>query len=192
MKKINQLIKNYLDWSNDSKKFIKIFQIIFYYIPAVLIPIGALVACWEAGADEYMGGLVKVFVIIWALVFGYFSFKILWSRAKDLLTEVDANKYFVIPALAHYLRTYGEVFGAVCFTIPIFLIGAQIAAIGGVFEPYIFYDVPIMVEIMYFLGDFPIIGIFIFPLYGYFILLFAKLMSESLTALVDIANNTSK
>ena len=55
MEKINQLIKNYLDWSNDSKKFIKIFQIIFYYIPAVLIPIGALVACFGAGADEYMG-----------------------------------------------------------------------------------------------------------------------------------------
>ena len=85
------------------------------------MPIGALATCF--GTLEYTGGIVKVFAIIWALVFGYFSFKILWSRAKDLLTEVDTNKYFVIPALAHYLRTYGEVFGAVCFTIPIFLIG---------------------------------------------------------------------
>ena len=188
MKKINQFIKNYLDWSNDSKKFIKLFQIIFYYIPAVLMPIGALAICFGSGALEYMGGIVKVFAIIWALVFGYISFKILCSRAKDLLTEVDTNKYFVIPALAHYLRTYGEVFGAVCFTIPIFLIGAQIAAIGDGFDPYMFYDVPIMNS----LGSIPIIGIFIFPLYGYFILLFTKLISESLTALVDIANNTSK
>lgn len=188
MKKINQLIKNYLDWSNDSKKFIKIFQIIFYYIPAVLMPIGALATCFGP-LLEYTGGIVKVFAIIWALVFGYFSFKILWSRAKDLLTEVDTNKYFVIPALAHYLRTYGEVFGAVCFTIPIFLIGVQIAAIGDGFESYyMFQDVPIMRS----LGGIPIIGIFILPLYGYFILLFTKLISESLTALVDIANNTSK
>ncbi len=186
MKKINQIIKNYLGWSNDSKKFIKIFQIIFYYIPAVLMPIGALATCF--GTLEYTGAIVKVFAIIWALVFGYFSFKILWSRAKDLLTEVDTNKYFVIPALAHYLRTCGEIFGAVCFTIPIFLIGVQIAAIGGGFDPYMFYDVPIMNS----LGGIPIIGIFIFPLYGYFILLFTKLISESLTALVDIANNTSK
>jgi hypothetical protein len=188
MKKINQFIKNYLDWSNDSKKFIKLFQIIFYSIPAVLMPIGVLATCFGSGALEYTGGIVKVFAIIWALVFGYISFKILWSRAKDLLTEVDTNKYFVIPALAHYLRTYGEVFGAVCFTIPIFLIGVQIAAIGDGFDSYMFYDVPLMNS----LGSFPIIGIFIFPLYGYFILLFTKLISESLTALVDIANNTSK
>ena len=189
MNKINQLIKNYLDWSNDSKKFVKIFQIIFYYIPAVLVPVGALAVCFGPESFAYLGGMTKFFVIIWVLVFGYISFKILCSRAKDLLTEVDANKYFVIPALAHYLRTYGEVFGAVCFTIPIFLIGAQIDAIFGYgFDPYMFYNVPIMNS----LGSFPIIGILIFPLYGYFILLFAKLMSESLTAIVDIANNTSK
>ena len=43
MKEINQLIENYLNWSNDSKKFIKIFQILFYYIPAILIPLGVLI-----------------------------------------------------------------------------------------------------------------------------------------------------
>jgi len=188
MKKINQLIKNYLDWSNDPKKFIKIFQIIFYYIPAVLIPTGTLAACFGSELFEYMGDIVKVFIIIWALVFGYFSFKILWSRAKDLLTEVETNKYFVIPALAHYLRTYGEVFGAVCFTIPIFLIGLQIDAITIGQYDFVGYDIPLIRS----LGYFPIIGIFIFPLYGYFILLSFKLISESLTALVDIANNTSK
>lgn len=187
MNKINQLIKNYLDWSNDSKRFIKLFQIIFYYLPAVLTPIGALAACFGSGALTYAGGIMKVFVIIWALVFGYISFIILWSRAKDLLTELDTNKYFVIPALAHYLRTYGEVFGAACFTFPIVSIGAQIAAIGDG-DPYIFYDVPVLNS----LGSLPIIGILIFPLYGYFILLFTRLISESLTAIVDIANNTSK
>ena len=42
------------------------------------------------------------------------------------------------------------------------------------------------------LGELPIIGIFILPLYGYFVLLSAKLISESLTAVVEIANNTRK
>ena len=131
-----------------------------------------------------------IFGIIWALVFGYFSFNILWRRAKDLLSEVDTNKYFVIPALAHYIRTSGEVIGAVCFTFPILLIGLQISSmLGGYYVREDLFDgMPLLEN----LGGLPIIGIFILPLYGYFVLLFAKVISESLTAVVDIANNTRK
>ena len=42
------------------------------------------------------------------------------------------------------------------------------------------------------LSGIPIAGIVILPLFGYFALIFVKLVSESLTALVDIANNTTK
>ena len=192
MKKINQLIENYLNWSNDSKKFIKIFQILFYYIPAILIPLGVLITIINMLTDgfRYNSIILLIFGIIWALVFGYFSFNILWRRAKDLLSEVDSNKYFVIPALAHYIRTYGEVIGAVCFTFPILLIGLQISYLLGnqYWGDYLFDGMPLMENF----GGLPIIGIFILPLYGYFVLLFAKLISESLTALVDIANNTRK
>jgi len=191
MKKINQLIENYLNWSNDSKKFIKIFQILFYYIPAILIPLGVFIKTIELLTE---GGsypiILMIFGIIWALVFGYFSFNILWRRAKDLLSEVDTNKYFVIPALAHYIRTSGEVIGAVCFTFPILLIGLQISSmLGGYYVREDLFDgMPLLEN----LGGLPIIGIFILPLYGYFVLLFAKVISESLTAVVDIANNTRK
>ena len=191
MKKINQLIENYLNWSNDSKKFIKIFQILFYYIPAILIPLGVFIKTIELLIEggEYLSIILMIFGIIWALVFGYFSFNILWRRAKDLLSEVDTNKYFVIPALAHYIRTSGEVIGAVCFTFPILLIGLQISALLGYsYVDYLFDGMPLMEN----LGGLPIIGIFILPLYGYFVLLFAKVISESLTAVVDIANNTRK
>jgi hypothetical protein len=191
MKKINQLIENYLNWSNDSKKFIKIFQILFYYIPAILIPLGVFIKTIELLTEggEYLSIILMIFGIIWALVFGYFSFNILWRRAKDLLSEVDTNKYFVIPALAHYIRTSGEVIGAVCFTFPILLIGLQISdLLGNFYGDYLFDGMPLMEN----LGGLPIIGIFILPLYGYFVLLFAKVISESLTAVVDIANNTRK
>jgi len=191
MKKINQLIENYLTWSNDSKKFIKIFQILFYYIPAILIPLGVFIKTIELLIEggEYLSIILMIFGIIWALVFGYFSFNILWRRAKDLLSEVDTNKYFVIPALAHYIRTSGEVIGAVCLTFPILLIGLQISALLGYsYVDYLFDGMPLMEN----LGGLPIIGIFILPLYGYFVLLFAKVISESLTAVVDIANNTRK
>tara|TARA_B110000902_G_C14140336_1_gene525478 strand:+ start:165 stop:740 length:576 start_codon:yes stop_codon:yes gene_type:complete len=191
MKKINQLIENYLNWSNDSKKFIKIFQILFYYIPAILIPLGVLITIiqWLTEGGGYYPIILLIFGIIWALVFGYFSFNILWRRAKDLLSEVDSNKYFVIPALAHYIRTYGEVIGAVCFTFPILLIGLQISVLLDNYDSYYLFDgIPFMENI----GELPIIGIFILPLYGYFVLLSAKLISESLTAVVEIANNTRK
>ena len=191
MKEINQLIENYLNWSNDSKKFIKIFQILFYYIPAILIPLGVFIKTIELLIEggEYLSIILMIFGIIWALVFGYFSFNILWRRAKDLLSEVDTNKYFVIPALAHYIRTSGEVIGAVCFTFPILLIGLQISALLGYsYVDYLFDGMPLMEN----LGGLPIIGIFILPLYGYFVLLSAKLISESLTAVVEIANNTRK
>jgi len=191
MKEINQLIENYLNWSNDSKKFIKIFQILFYYIPAILIPLGVLITIINMLTDGggYYPIILLIFGIIWALVFGYFSFNILWRRAKDLLSEVDSNKYFVIPALAHYIRTSGEVIGAVCFTFPILLIGLQISALLGYsYVDYLFDGMPLMEN----LGGLPIIGIFILPLYGYFVLLSAKLISESLTAVVEIANNTRK
>jgi len=191
MKKINQLIENYLNWSNDSKKFIKIFQILFYYIPAILIPLGVFIKTIELLTE---GGsypiILMIFGIIWALVFGYFSFNILWRRAKDLLSEVDTNKYFVIPALAHYIRTSGEVIGAVCFTFPILLIGLQISSMRGGY--YVREDLFDGMPLLENLGGLPIIGIFILPLYGYFVLLFAKVISESLTAVVDIANNTRK
>ena len=189
MKKINQLIENYLNWSNDSKKFIKIFQILFYYIPAILIPLGVLITIIQWLTDAIESIILLIFGIIWALVFGYFSFNILWRRAKDLLSEVDSNKYFVIPALAHYIRTYGEVIGAVCFTFPILLIGLQISTLLGEFDPYYLFNGVLFMEN---LGELPIIGIFILPLYGYFVLLSAKLISESLTAVVEIANNTRK
>ena len=192
MKKINQLIENYLNWSNDSKKFIKIFQILFYYIPAILIPLGVLITIINMLTDgfRYNSIILLIFGIIWALVFGYFSFNILWRRAKDLLSEVDSNKYFVIPALAHYIRTSGEVIGAVCFTFPILLIGLQISYLLGnqYWGDYLFDGMPLMENF----GGLPIIGIFILPLYGYFVLLSAKLISESLTAVVEIANNTRK
>lgn len=182
MKKINQIIENYLNWSNDSKKFIKIFQILFYYIPAIITPLGAFAFIMQTFNYTI---ITLIFGIIWAIVFGYLSFNILWKRAKDLLSEVDSNKYFVIPTLTHYIRTYGEVIGAVCFTLPISLIGIQIS---GVDAYYLFEGIPLMENLSYI----PILGIFILPLYGYFTLLFVKLISESLTALVDIANNTSK
>jgi hypothetical protein len=189
MKKINQLIENYLNWSNDSKKFIKIFQILFYYIPAILIPLGVLITIINMLTEAGSYLILMIFGIIWALVFGYFSFNILWRRAKDLLSEVDSNKYFVIPALAHYIRTYGEVIGAVCFTFPILLIGLQISVLVDYYDSYYLFDgIPFMENI----GELPIIGIFILPLYGYFVLLSAKLISESLTAVVEIANNTRK
>jgi len=190
MKEINQLIENYLNWSNDSKKFIKIFQILFYYIPAILIPLGVLITIINMLTDGggYYPIILLIFGIIWALVFGYFSFNILWRRAKDLLSEVDSNKYFVIPALAHYIRTYGEVIGAVCFTFPILLIGLQISIL-AFNEAYSLFD---GIPLLEYLGGLPIIGIFILPLYGYFVLLSAKLISESLTAVVEIANNTRK
>ena len=59
MKKINQLIENYLNWSNDSKKFIKIFQILFYYILyAPLLKVASypdsIIGCEENAANLFV------------------------------------------------------------------------------------------------------------------------------------------
>lgn len=194
MKKINDIIKKYLNWCNNSKKFIKIFQIIFYYVPAILTPL-LLLATYIRDFENlfyYHPIFYSVLMLIWIIVFGYFNFKILWTRAKDLSQEVDNKKYFVIPTLGHYIKTNGELIAALCLTLPILLIGIQFLVIFGYngYDTYddLFGNIPIMQS----LSGIPIAGVVILPLYGYFALIFVKLVSESLTALVDIANNTTK
>lgn len=181
---MKKIIEKYLDWSSSSIKFIKVFQILFYYVPAILIPIGGVFYIFKINNNsvDIEGVLISFFII----AASFAAFKILWIRASNLIDEVGGNSYFIIPALSHNFRTSAEVVAAFLFLSPIVFIGSQINELtyGSSYMEYI----PMLRPF----SGIPILGVIIGPIYGYVILFLSKGISESFTAVIDIANNTSK
>ena len=184
MNKINSLITKLLDWSNHSQKFLKIFQILYYYVPAVVAPIYGLVAI--IASFQFGASVSSVGMILFAILASYACFKIYWSRAKDLLNSLENSKFFIVPAICHVIRTSGEIVFAISMASPVLLIFVQIDVLasgyGGILDSL---DLD-------FLAGLPILGVILAPLYGYFIMIGTKLVSELLSAVVTIANNTAK
>lgn len=181
---MKKIIEKYLDWSSSSIKFIKVFQILFYYVPAVLIPIGGVFCILKI--NNFSVDIEGIFISLFIIAASFAAFKILWIRASSLIDELSGNSYFIIPALSHNFRTSGEVVAAFMFLSPIVFIGSQLNVI---ISQITYMD---NISLLRSFSLVPIIGVVIGPICGYVILFLSKGISESFTAVIDIANNTSK
>jgi hypothetical protein len=170
MKKLLTPIKNLLTWIDNPKSFLKIFQVLYYYLPAAVICIiPILMVLYDNDA------LVLVFLLPVALL----SFCIYIIRGKELLEMTDINKkFFILPAIGHYLKTSSEIYAAIVLLSPLTLLmgsfGPEDLGIG-----FLDYQPDLLV-----------------PLYttiiAYLILFIGKYISEVFVSIAHIANNIKK
>ena len=176
--KLSSFVDIFLDWSNSPKKFLKIFQILSYYLPAVLTPVAGLYFIVNIFKIPFFG-LTHIGLILTIILASFFVFRVYWSRAKDFLSSSQGNDFFIIPSIAHLVRTGGEAFFAFAATTPIAFIFGQLDVL--------FRDIyfPVDIEVV-------ILGVVIGPLVGYFVMIGTKFVAESLSALAAVANNTAR
>ena len=185
IKKINSFIKTCLDWNDRPHSFLKIFQILFYYLPAFLTPI--IIIMLVIQNENYI--LLVYFIPLVVFIVGIFI-----VRAKEIWEKINATqKFFIIPALGHYLKTSFEVYAIMVLLMPLAILPWTLGLDAGMgFEiPIIYnlYDITASNE-----SEF--LNFFLLSLtstvYGYFVLFVGKFLCESFIAIAYIANNIKK
>ena len=172
MNKLLAPIKKLLNWIDNPKSFLKIFQVLYYYLPAAVICIIPILFLINYSFDD---ALAFVFLLPVVLL----SFCIFIIRGKELIEMTDINKkFFILPAIGHYLKTISEIYAAVVLLSPLALL------MGG------FYAEDIG------LGFIDYAPNLLVPLYttiiAYLILFIGKYISELFVSIAHIANNIKK
>ncbi|MCG4740034.1 hypothetical protein L0N23_24295, partial [Bacteroides intestinalis] len=110
---------------------------------------------------------------------GAWASYLLWMNRKNKLKEViqEDNEFIAIPVVSHLTQTVGEwlglyigVVGTLCSLIIALLAANELQ-----------YVMPVSTGIF-----------FLMPIYGFLIVVFARLLAELYRALAVIANNTKK
>ena len=172
MKKLLTPIKNLLNWIDNPKSFLKIFQVLFYYLPAALICVSPILFITQGMPPAaLLYGIPLVILLACILII----------RAKELLETSDVNKtFFIIPAIGHYLKTSFEIYASFIFLLPLGMIIPGLALDEAGLVPPFITSQPLLV----------------IPLFttvsAYFILFIGKYISELFISLAYIANNIKK
>lgn len=154
---------------------------VIFAVLNLLFPLAILVGVAEKKFFQYADGkaifaFILVFVIICAGAWGSY---LLWINRKNKLKEViqEDNDFVAIPVVSHLTQTIGEWLG-----LYIGVIGTLCSLIITLFAAD---------ELQYVLPGFA--GVFLLmPIYGFMIVVFARLLAELYRALAVIANNTRK
>lgn len=154
---------------------------VIFAVLNLLFPIAILVGVTDKKFFQYADGkaifaFILVFIIICAGAWGSY---LLWINRKNKLKEViqEDNDFVAIPVVSHLTQTIGEWLG-----LYIGVIGTLCSLIITLFAAN---------ELQYVLPGFT--GVFLLmPIYGFLIVVFARLLAELYRALAVIANNTRK
>ena len=152
----------------------------------VLIPLYTLYQAIDGDITKAEGKILFIFLMIWAAMAfaGWLGFQLWWNR-RDQVTSVsnDGDQYVATPIYAHLTQTAGE------------CIGAWVALVGVVFGllTELFEEARILAVYTNFtnVGD-GIYGAIYSLIYGFFIVLFARVIAELLKAIVTMASNSAK
>lgn len=154
---------------------------VIFAVLNLLFPIAILVGVIEKKFFQFAEGksifaFILVFIIICAGAWGSY---LLWMNRKNKLKEVilEENEFIAIPVVSHLTQTFGEWLG-----LYIGVIGTLCGLVIALFAAD---------ELQYVLPNFA--GVFfLMPIYGFLIVVFARLLAELYRALAVIANNTKK
>lgn len=160
-----------------------------YIVIAVLnlvIPIAALVTAINGGVFDRGGTVIFGFILLFIVICGlsWFGAQIWWNRSSKVLCTAGNNAEFVvIPVFSHFIQTLGEWigmwvgFGGLCLSLiaALFMAGSayKLSALG-----------------LSTLGGMGLLGCILYPIYGFIVVVIARVFAELLRALVAIANNT--
>ena len=177
--------KPYLEFISKEKLYS-----LFYFVMAaisLIIPFVILYASIDMGVFKAPAKYVFAFVFIW-LVIGFacfIGFQLWWDRRKNV-TNMDSAEFIAIPAFSEILQTFGEWLGTL-FGI----IGAGSALIALIFlggDLSLFRGIAGMGSIM----GFGAAGIITCPIIGILIIIFFRILAESLRIVAALANNTKE
>lgn len=152
----------------------------------LLFPIVLLVRAIESDLFRLGGGgLITVFIFIWIVVvfISWIGFQIWWNRRKKIYSVVTALDDFVaIPVFSNFIQTFGEWLGMLI----------------GIGNPMLILIVAVFLKgdtsmlRLPLIGSGALINIVLYPIYGFMIIVVARVMAETFRALAAIANNTKK
>lgn len=154
---------------------------VLFAVLNLLFPIYILAQAIDKDFFKFADGkLTFAFILIFLILCaGAWGSYLLWMNRKNKLKEVvkDDHEFIAIPAMSHLTQTAGEwlglyigVIGTLCSLIIMLFAGNELS-----------YILPIPSGIF-----------FIMPVYGFLIVVFARLLAELYRALAVIANNTKK
>lgn len=154
---------------------------VIFAVLNLLFPLFILVKVIDMKFFSYAEGkaifaFILIFIILCA---GAWASYLLWMNRKDKLKEAikEDNEFIAIPVMSHLTQTAGEWLG-----LYIGVIGTLCSLVIMVFAANeMNYILPIPSGIF-----------FLLPIYGFLIVVFARLIAELYRALAVIANNTKK
>lgn len=154
---------------------------VIFAVLNLLFPIAILVIVIDTGFFKFAEGkAIFAFILIFIILCGgAWGSYLLWMNRKNKLKEViqEDNEFIAIPVVSHLTQTVGEwlglyigVVGTLCSLIIALLAANELQ-----------YVMPVSTGIF-----------FLMPIYGFLIVVFARLLAELYRALAVIANNTKK
>lgn len=154
---------------------------VIFAILNLLFPIAVLVKIIDMQFFRYAEGkAIFAFILIFIILcIGAWGSYLLWINRKNKLKEViqEDNEFVAIPVVSHLTQTIGEWLG-----LYIGVIGTLCSLIVALFAANeLKYVMPVSTGIF-----------FLMPIYGFLIVVFARLLAELYRALAVIANNTKK
>lgn len=156
----------------------------------LLCPIALLVMAIKNDLFRYGGGrMIAAFILIWFVIafISWLGFQIWWNRREKVYTAATAHDDFVaIPVFSNFIQTFGEWLGMF-----VGIGGALFTLIAAIF----LNGDTSMIRMLgsgSLAGSGSLIYIVLYPIYGFMIVVVARVMAETFRALAAIANNTKK
>lgn len=180
-----------LDFIDDGDFFRRPFRWLYTLIALLNLLFPLALLAYAFGNDLFLfaeGRILFAFLLVCAvvLVLSWFSFQIWWNR-RDRVGETSAERdeFVVIPVFSHFVQTVGEWIG-----MYVGIGGALMSLICSIF---LGGDSWLLSEFGIFgLGGIGLAGLVLFPIYGFLIVVVARVLAETYRALAAIANNTRR
>ncbi|HIW66428.1 MAG TPA: hypothetical protein H9879_09395 [Candidatus Alistipes intestinipullorum] len=180
-----------LELIDNGSFFRKPFRWLYMVLAALnlLVPIAILVAAVDNRLFSAGGKFVVAFIIIFLIICGlsWFGFQIWWNRREKVnISSQNGDEFVAIPVFSHFLQTCGEWLG-----MYVGVGGFSLSLIAAIF---LGSDSQMMGHALgmgsLFGGS--ILSCLLFPIYGFLIVVVARVLAELYRALASIANNTRK
>lgn len=186
--KFFNFIKPFLNYIDEGNLYKKPFGWLYIIIAVInlLIPLFIIIRLINVGLFNGPFKEVLVIILVWlSITFaGWISFQIWWDRKSTVLgIGSERDEFVATPVFAHFIKTLGESMGT-WVAIVGFLLALMTTIILGGEGTSISRELGIE-----FLGS-GAIFIILSPVIGFLIIVLFKFISELISALSAIANNT--
>jgi hypothetical protein len=188
--KLLNFIAPFLSYIDNGKLFREPFGWLYMILAVLngLLPFYILYKAIDSKLFEYgTAKMIAAFVLIWLVILlaCWIGLQIWWNRKDSVLqSSQEGSQYPATPVITHFIQTLGEWLGTL-----VAIIGCGFSLIATVFlgkqAGYLGSSLGLPF-------DGGIIGIILFPIYGFLIVVTCRFLAEQCRAVVDIANNTKK